>query len=231
MMANMVKKLLLIDDDDMLRATLKEQLEAQGEFEVTACKRAEAGLRCAQERCVDMALLGAVLPDMDSGAMCHRLRENGLGAPILMLTGGGANVGIDDADDHIAKPFRFHVLLARIRANLRQHEQSEKAGLQVGPYHFFPGAKLLLGADDNRIRLTEKETAILQYLLRARGRLVSKSELLQEVWGYGKEVTTATLETHVYRLRRKIQAAANENADEQSLLRTGAGGYRLTVQD
>src|SRR5690606_31953951 len=99
------------------------------------------------------------------------------------------------------------VLLARMRAHLRQHEQSEDAVFTIGPYTFKPAAKLLLDEEKNqKIRLTEKETAILKFLYRAGDKPVGRDILLNEVWGYNSEVTTHTLETHVYRLRQKIEA-------------------------
>ncbi len=106
---------------------------------------------------------------------------------------------------------------------LRSHEQSEDALFRIGPYEFRPSAKMLTDAKLRKIRLTEKETNILKYLYRAGGKPVSREELLTEVWGYNAGVTTHTLETHVYRLRQKIEP---DPAVAQILL-TEAGGYRL----
>jgi DNA-binding response OmpR family regulator len=127
------------------------------------------------------------------------------------------------ANDYVAKPFRFAVLLARIRAQLRQHEASEDAVFSVGPYSFRPGSKMLTGANARKVRLTEKETAILKYLYRAGDRVIGRDTLLGEVWGYNAGVTTHTLETHVYRLRQKIE---RDPAAAQILV-TEPGGYRL----
>ena len=115
------------------------------------------------------------------------------------------------------------VLLARIRAQLRSHEASEDAMFRVGPYEFRPSAKLLVDEKGKKIRLTEKETNILKYLYRAGEKAVSREELLAEVWGYNAGVTTHTLETHVYRLRQKIEPEPGS----AKLLLTEAGGYRL----
>ena len=128
------------------------------------------------------------------------------------------------ADDYVAKPFRFAVLLARIRAQLRSHEQSENAVFHIGPYEFRPAQKLLVDGDKRKVRLTEKETNILKYLYRAGGKPVAREELLAEVWGYNAGVTTHTLETHIYRLRQKIEP---EPANSRLLI-TEAGGYRLS---
>lgn len=127
------------------------------------------------------------------------------------------------ANDYVVKPFRFAVLLARIRAQLRQHEQSEDAVFSIGPYTFRPAAKILLGSDGSKIRLTEKETSILKYLYRAGERVVTREVLLHEVWGYNAGVTTHTLETHIYRLRQKIE----RDPSNAELLITETGGYKL----
>jgi DNA-binding response OmpR family regulator len=115
--------------------------------------------------------------------------------------------------------------LARIRAQLRQHEQSEDAVFSIGPYNFRPGAKLLVDENEHRIRLTEKETNILKFLYRASGRTVEREVLLREVWGYNAGVTTHTLETHIYRLRQKIEP----DPAQAAILITDAGGYRLAM--
>lgn len=242
----MTTRLLLIDDDDLLRATLREQLEAQGEFQVTAAADAAAGLAhvsTADKTApspVDLVLLDVHLPDMDGRDACRRLREAGLRAPILMLTGADGESdtirGLDSgADDYISKPCGIQVLLARIRASLRRHERSEDAEWRIGPFHFRPGARLLLRAEGETaappIRLTEKETAVLKYLYRAEGRIVPREELLRKVWGYKDTVFTHTLETHIYRLRAKLRLSGRgeEGKPGGQLLRTEHGGYRLAL--
>jgi DNA-binding response OmpR family regulator len=125
----------------------------------------------------------------------------------------------------VTKPFKFSVLLARIRAQLRAHEQSEDAVFKIGPYAFRPAAKLLLDAKGKKLRLTDKESNILRYLYRAGGKTVLREELLAEVWGYNAGVTTHTLETHIYRLRQKIESDAARTA----LLVTEGRGYRLAI--
>src|SRR5712675_3137097 len=156
------------------------------------------------------------------------LRKNGFKAPIIMLSGhdtdSDAILGLESgANDYVVKPFRFAVLLARIRAQLRQHETSEDAVFNIGPNSFRPGPKLLLNSKGNKVRLTEKETAILRYLYRAGQRPVSRETLLQEVWGYNSGVTTHTLETHIYRLRQKVE----RDAASPAILVTESGGYKL----
>jgi DNA-binding response OmpR family regulator len=160
--------------------------------------------------------------------VCKHLRKHGFKKSILMLTGNssdadqvlGFNAGVND---YIIKPFKLAVLLARIRAHLRQHEHSEDAVFAIGPLSFKPAAKMLLSETGSKVHLTEKETLMLKHLYRAGGKAVTRRELLEEVWGYNSGVTTHTLETHVYRLRRKIE----EDFSHPQLLLTEGGAYKL----
>jgi DNA-binding response OmpR family regulator len=225
------RPLLIVDDDAALRQTLAEQLSLDGEFlpaEAETAKDAEEMLTGAESR-YDAVLLDIGLPDGDGRELCARLRKQGLKIPVIMLTGadGEQDVvrGLDaGANDYIAKPFRLGELLARVRAQLRVFDNSEDAVFTIGPYMFRPSAKLLLEPARNRkIRLTEKESAILKFLYRAAGRPVGRQVLLNEVWGYNSAVTTHTLETHIYRLRQKIEP----DPANTRLLLTEGGGYRL----
>jgi DNA-binding response OmpR family regulator len=225
------RPLLIVDDDAALRATLAEQLSLDGEFEpaeAATAGEAEQLLASTTNR-YDAVLLDIGLPDGDGRELCTRLRRQGLKVPIIMLTGADAEQdvvrGLDaGANDYIAKPFRLNELLARLRAQLRVFDNSEDAVFLVGPYTFRPSAKLLMEQARNRkIRLTEKESAILKYLYRAGGKPVGRQILLNEVWGYNSAVTTHTLETHIYRLRQKIEP----DPTNARLLLTEGGGYRL----
>ncbi len=223
------KSILIVDDDPDLRAALSEQLTETREFMVTQADCAEAGLAAARAERFDLILLDIDLPDGDGREICKTLRGEGIRTPVVMLTGkdGEADTvwGLDaGANDYVTKPFRFAVLLARLRAHLRSHQASEDAIFSIGPYEFRPGAKLLLDGKGRKIRLTEKETNILKYLYRAGPKSVAREELLREVWGYNAQVTTHTLETHVYRLRQKIEP----DPATARLLVTDAGGYRLS---
>jgi DNA-binding response OmpR family regulator len=222
------KTILVIDDDDELRGTLLEQLELHQEFAAVEAATAADGLRMAKEAKADLILLDVDLPDMDGREACRLIRKAGIGTPIIMLTGAASDsdtiLGLDaGANDYVTKPFRFAVLLARIRAQLRSHETSEDAVFRIGPYEFRPAAKALIDQGGKKIRLTEKETSILKYLYRAGEKSAPREELLAEVWGYNAGVTTHTLETHVYRLRQKIEP----DPATARLLITEAGGYRL----
>jgi DNA-binding response OmpR family regulator len=221
-------RLLVVDDDHDLRDTLAEQLRLSDDFEIlTAGTAGEAADLVKAER-VDLGIMDVGLPDMDGREAVRQMRRNGFRGPIIMLTGQGGDadtvLGLESgANDYVVKPFKFAVLLARIRAQLRQHEASEDAIFRIGPYTFRPGAKILVNEKGSKLKLTEKETAILRYLYRAGTRVVSRDTLLSEVWGYNAHVTTHTLETHIYRLRQKIET----NPASARILVTEPGGYKL----
>jgi DNA-binding response OmpR family regulator len=224
------RRILVVDDDPELRRVLLDQLSPYREFDLVEAATAAEALQKVRGAHVDLMLLDVGLPDMDGREAVKAIRRNGFRGPVIMLTaqGGDADtvLGLEaGANDYVAKPFKFAVLLARIRAQLRQYESSDDAVLQIGPYTFRPGAKLLVHNQGSKLKLTEKEAAILRYLYRAGQRVVSRDVLLQEVWGYNAAVTTHTLETHVYRLRQKIEA----DPSRAQILVTESGGYRLIV--
>ena len=224
----MVSDILIVDDDSELRAALAEQLELHEEFVTAQAENAGEGLKLARESRADLILLDVDLPDMDGREACRLMRKQGVSTPVIMLTAAATDsdtiLGLDaGANDYVTKPYKFAVLLARIRVQLRDYEHSEGAVFRLGAYEFRPAAKLLIDPQGKKIRLTEKETNILKYLYRAGEKPVSREELLAEVWGYNAGVTTHTLETHVYRLRQKIES----DPANAKLLLTEAGGYRL----
>lgn len=222
-------KILIVDDDGALRHSLAEQLQLHEEFAPAEAATAAEALDRAKAQYYDAIILDVGLPDMDGRELCRLMRRSGVRSPIVMLTGADSDadtiLGLDSgANDYITKPFRLNVLLARLRAQLRQHELSEDAVFSIGPYTFRPSAKLLVDeAARKKVRLTEKETAILKYLYRAGDKTIGRDTLLNEVWGYNSGVTTHTLETHVYRLRQKIE----RDPAHAAILVTEPGGYRL----
>ena len=223
--------ILIVDDDDALRETLAEQLQIDGEFVVTEAAtiaEAERTLTAKDSR-FDALILDVGLPDGDGRDFCVKLRQRGLKMPIVILTGSDDDSDVvrgleAGANDYVAKPFRLAVLLARIRRRLSSFENSEDAVFPIGPYMFRPAGKMLEEkAKNKRIRLTEKEASILKYLYRAGKRPIARQVLLNEVWGYNAAVSTHTLETHIYRLRQKIEP----DPTNAKLLLTETGGYRL----
>ncbi|WP_138935358.1 response regulator transcription factor [Roseovarius arcticus] len=223
-----LKKILLVDDDEDLREALGEQLVMTEDFDVFEAGTGAEAMTHARDSNYDLIILDVGLPDTDGRELCRLMRKQGVKSPILMLTGhdGDADtiLGLDaGANDYVTKPFKFPVLLARIRAQLRQHEQSEDAVFQLGPYSFRPALKILVDEGGRKVRLTEKETNILKFLYRSTDGVVARDVLLHEVWGYNAGVTTHTLETHIYRLRQKIEP----DPSNARLLVTESGGYRL----
>jgi DNA-binding response OmpR family regulator len=226
-----VRPVLVVEDDAPLRQVLADQLTAAGNIEpVEAATLAEAAEHLANpDARFDAVLLDITLPDGDGCAFCARMRQQGHRMPVIMLTGASAEEdivrGLDvGANDYIVKPFRAGELIARLQAQFRVFEHSESATFTIGPYTFRPAAKLLTIPQKNRrIQLTDKEVRVLKHLYRAGATAVSRKALLNEVWGYNAAVDTHTLETHIYRLRQKIEP---DPANCRILL-TVDGGYRL----
>lgn len=223
-----VRSILVVDDDLELASALSEQLALHEEFSPVTVDTAAKAISAVKDTRVDLALMDVGLPDMDGREAVKLMRKSGFRSPVIMLTGHDSDadtvLGLESgANDYVVKPFRFAVLLARIRAQLRQHEASEDAVFTIGPYTFRPSAKLLVSAQGSKLKLTEKETAILRFLYRAETRVVTRDILLTEVWGYNSNVTTHTLETHIYRLRQKIE----RDPSNAQILITEAGGYKL----
>jgi DNA-binding response OmpR family regulator len=223
----LAKRVLLVDDDAMLRSSLAEQLAAEGDYSPVEAANCAEARTAATNGLYEFIILDVGLPDGDGRRLAREFRDQGITCPILMLTAADSDEdtmsGLQSgANDYVTKPFRFSVLMARAHAHLRSHTQSEDAVYRIGPYTFRPSAKTLLDGAGKRIRLTEKETNILKFLHRS-GATVARDTLLHEVWGYNPAVTTHTLETHIYRLRQKIEI----NPGQAQILVTESGGYRL----
>lgn len=223
-----IVRVLIIDGDRPLRQTLAEHLKAHPEFDATEAADAAEAAAAVAEDTFDAILIDAELA-LNDGDLLPRLRSAGTAGPILLIAGSGHNVDTllatqRDASDVVIKPFRVTALVARLQAQIAIFDRREPSSLTIGPYAFFPQAKLLTRADTGgRIRLTEKEAAILKHLLNAGDRVVPREVLLGEVWGYGDGIATHTLETHIYRLRQKIEP----DPARAEILLTDAGGYRL----
>ncbi|MGI9433516.1 MAG: response regulator transcription factor [Geminicoccaceae bacterium] len=223
------KQILIVDDDAALRISLAEQLELHEGFVALQAENGESALELVKEHHFEVILMDVGLPDTDGRDLCRLMRRQGVKTPVIMLTAHDSDadtiLGLDSgANDYIPKPFRLGVLLARVRAQLRQFELSDDATFPIGPYSFRPSAKILTNTEtEKKVHLTEKETAILKYLYRMGDRPVPRDVLLDEVWGYNAGVTTHTLETHIYRLRQKVEP----DPTNAQILVTEPGGYRL----
>ena len=223
------KTVLLVDDDEPFCGALGEQLNLHEVFVTNVATTGAQGLESAKNVHYDIVLLDVGLPDMDGRDVCRLMRRNGVKSLIILLAGQDSDsdtiLSLDvGANDYITKPFKIAILLARMRTHLRQNEQFDDTVFTIGPYSFWPSAKILIDESQNRkVRLTEKETAILEYLYQTGDRMVNRETLLGKVWGYNAGVTTHTLETHVYRLRQKIEVDPSRAA----ILVTDPGGYRL----
>lgn len=225
-------KVLIVDPDAARRRCLVDQLERDAEFAGIGCDNSAAALRRARRERFEAVLVDEALPDRRADDLCRLLRGAGIGGPIIVLAspdtgphradpGRGAALAAG-ATDWLVKPIRIGELLARLRAGLPD-SGDEAHVFTIGPYAFRPGAKLLSHrAGGRQVRLTEKESAILEFLYRA-GRAIGRDTLLGEVWGYNAGVATHTLETYVYRLRRKIE----RDPAKAEILVTERGGYRL----
>ena len=209
----MPTRILLAESDDVLRASLAEQLEQEG-YDVAQARDGEEAHAAAREQ------LGFAIIGLGGGELiASSLRARGMSCPVLLLGDGDG----PSTQDMLVRPFRFSALLARLHALNAHQSDAEDTVVRIGPYTFHPSAKLLQ-ADGRKVRLTEKETNILKFLHASPG-TVPREILLHEVWGYSPAVATHTLETHIYRLRKKIEL---DPANAQILLTEG-GGYRLSA--
>jgi DNA-binding response OmpR family regulator len=207
------KRILLVDENNVPRHSLAEQLVREGTYAVIEAGTA-AEARAASN--YHLAIIDGGVEDGKGEALARELRKEGFSGPVVLLT-EDENTG---AGEKLTKPFRLSALLAKLSSHLGRH--GEDHAVRIGPYVFRPGAKLLTGEAGRKVRLTEKETNILRFLHEA-GRTVPRETLLHEVWGYSPAVTTHTLETHIYRLRRKIE----DDPARARILVTEGGGYRL----
>ncbi|KAB2913972.1 MAG: response regulator transcription factor [Hyphomicrobiaceae bacterium] len=219
-------QVLMADHDEECRNLLGEQL-AVSELQVVTVGTASQAIDAIKNRHFDIVLLDVDLPDLDGREACRILRKSGFHLPTIIVSASCADADIilaleAGANDFISKPLRLGVLLARMRVLLRQRAKSDDAVFAVGPYRFKPAAQTLVDTGGSKIRLTKKEAFLLRYLCMSET-VVTREALLQEVWGYSPNASTHTVETHVYRLRQKIE----RNASRERLLLTEDGGYRL----
>ena len=225
------KRILIVDDDEALRTALADQVAMDEGYEVVQSATGAQALELARGSTFDTILLDIVLPDLDGREVCRILRRNGVAAPVIVLTASlsdaDAILSLDaGANDVVTKPFHLGVLLARIRAQMRQYQSSADATFTIGPYLYRPGARVLTErASGTEIALSDTENSILRQLCRAAGQVVTRRELYEQIWGFQAPLDTHTLQTHVYRLRRKIERTDGK----PRILLSESQGYRLAL--
>jgi DNA-binding response OmpR family regulator len=225
------RPILIVEDDALLREVLRDYFAAEEGFSVFTADTLESADKAIAGAAgqFNAIMLDVALPDGDGRDYCMKLRREGHAMPIIMLTGAKDETdvvrGLDSgANDYVGKPFVWNELLARLHVHLRLFERSDAAIFFIGPYTFRPGKKVLQEISGNRrIPLTTMETAVLKLLYCAGPKTVDRHRLMTEVWGYNSSATTHTLETHVYRLRQKIEI----NPANPAILLSEVGGYRL----
>jgi DNA-binding response OmpR family regulator len=226
------RPILVIEADPAQRKILADSLGLGNEFAVNLAAtldEADALLGAVDAR-FDAIIIDPNMPDGNGHSYLAKLRQQGHKMPIIVVTDSDDEADVvrvlnAGAVDYLMKPLRLNELLARLKAQLRVFDVSEHATFMIGQYSFRPAAKLLTDQLGRRLRLTNKEMEILKFLYRAGAKTVTRAILLDGVWGYNAGVTTHTLETHIYRLRQKMEV----NPAECQMLITDQGGYRLNI--
>ncbi len=223
------KTILFVSDALLLKELLLDQLQKQGEYLLEESLSVTEAISLIVKEHFDCILIDSSLADVSLSNLCKNIRQEGVRSPIILvaeeLGEDVAIVALDaGANDYVLKPFKINVLVAKIRSNIRQFEQSEFAILRFGRFSFKPGDKILLNnSSKEEVRLTDKETAIIKLLYLSGGEVVTRATLLEEVWGYNTTLTTHTLETHIYRIRQKVGNASSG----QDFIATESEGYRM----
>ncbi|MEM9443470.1 MAG: response regulator transcription factor [Pseudomonadota bacterium] len=219
----------MVDSNDAARHFLAGQVQLHEDLAVVEARHGKEALERVASVHIKAALIDVDLPDIDGRDLCRLMRRRGVKVPIILLSTHGADadiiLGLDKgASDYVVKPFHLGVLLARMRAQIRQFEQLDDAVFPIGPYAFHPSVKILTDrATERKIRLTEREASILKSLYRMNGRIAPMERIMEDVWGQNADVSIHALETHIYRLRQKLEPDPNA----LQLLLTEGNGYRL----
>lgn len=219
-------KILVVEDDRAIAGALKEGLEDES-YAVDVAYDGGEGLRTAQADEYDVIILDVMMPEMNGHEVCEALRKDGNATPILMLTAKDQNrdivKGLDiGADDYLPKPFSFEVLLARIRALLRRPNDKQDEVLNVGDLQLDPATRTVLRAGKS-IKLTNKEYAVLEYLMRNAGKVLSKQNIISHVWDFDADVLPNNVELFIMFIRRKI-----DKPFDHPLIHTVSGfGYKI----
>ncbi len=218
-------RILLIEDEQSVAAFITKGLQEEA-YAVDHATDGTAGLRMGEEETYDAIVLDVNLPELDGLSLCRKLRSLGVSTPILMLTARSAVPdrvrGLDSgADDYLAKPFAFDELLARIRALLRRR-RDELLELRADPVRIDVLARRVT-VGNRAVELRPKEYAILEYLMRNTGRVCSRTQILENVWGYEFNPNTNLVDVHIKALRQKL----NEGGAADVIHTVRGSGYRI----
>ena len=222
-------QVLVVCPDAAERISLTDALMLHEDLLSVEAGNGQSALELAEGHDIKSMLIDVELPDFDGRGLCRLMRRQGIKVPIILLSAHASDadiiLGLDSgASDYVVKPFSTDVLFARLRAQHRHFEQLDDAVFPIGPYAFRPSTKMLTSKDTERkIHLTEKEAAILKCLYRKGGRATEPAALMAEIWGHQTSVTPHALETHIYRLRQKLEP----DPSNAQLLVTDSEGYRL----
>lgn len=221
-------RVLVVEDEERLAAGLKRGLDAEG-FAVDLAANGIDGLWMARENPYDAVVLDIMLPGMNGYKICAALREDGNWVPILMLTAKDGELDEAEAldtgaDDYLTKPFSHVVLLARLRALIRRGNPARPAVLTAGDVRLDPATRRLWRGDAE-IALTTREFALMEFLIRRRGEVVSKREIIDHVWDYDFEGDPNIVEVYVRRLRNRLDRPFGREAIET----VRGSGYRLAA--
>ena len=227
-MVSHMTRVLLVEDEPRLAASVRRGLESRG-FAVDIATTGTDGQWLAEQDVYDVIVLDIMLPERDGFEVCANLRAAGIWTPVLMLTARDAASdevrSLDTgADDYLTKPFAFMVLVARLRALLRRGTRERPAVLEVGPLRLDPATHRCFRGDAE-IELTGREFAILEFLMRYAGQVLSKSRILEDVWDFAFDGDPNIVEVYMRRIRRKI----DEPFGAHSVETVRGEGYRLVA--
>jgi DNA-binding response OmpR family regulator len=221
-------KILLINNDKDLGEALVFQLTLVEKYQIIETTDETSALVQINNNFCELVIINSQFSALKECNITKNLRLAGYKKPIIILINQNSNLDNSDdhnhkADEYMIKPFRYPVLLKSIETQLHKFKKSENTQYTIGNYVFKPNSKILESNEGRSIRLTEKENNILNFLYKSSGNVINRETLLHEVWGYNSKVTTHTLETHIYRLRQKIE----DDPSNACFLITKPGGYKL----